>query len=138
LRAFILAAAAAAIMTTSAPAAYLSGAKGTVLVNDQPVPANAEVAAGDRVKPLSAPVNIVYNDKTFVTVPPGQTTIVLGNNVVNYTVAPAGSSGPGSPEAILFAGGICASIGLVAGAVVGGAVALLTNSLSKQPKPANP
>jgi hypothetical protein len=139
LRTFAFIAAAVAIMTTSAPAAYLSGAKGTVLVNDRPAPANAEVAAGDRVKPLTSPVNIVCNNRVVATVQPGETAVVLCASSASYTQAPAGSSGSGSPDAILFANGISTNAVMAAGALAaGGATAVILLSGNSDSKPSSP
>ncbi len=140
MRTFVFIAAALAIMTTCASATYLSG-QGTVLVNDQPVPANAEVVPGDRVKAVSAPVNIVYGNGAVVTVEPGHTVVVRGHDPENCIVAPPGSNGMGCPEIGMFAGGMSNSAALGVGAAVAvgvGAAIVLTNNGSSQSSPVSP
>jgi hypothetical protein len=88
-----------AIMINGASAAQLSDVQGGVQVNDLAVPVNAGLAPGDRVKAISRPLKIVYNNGTAVTVLPGQIAVVQEYDPHSYIVAPPDSSGAGSPEA---------------------------------------
>jgi hypothetical protein len=131
----ILAAAALALMTGGASAAYLSGGHGSVLVNGQPVPANAELVPGDRVKAVSAQVKIVYANGAVDIVNPGQTAVVRQNAADVRVVTPEGSSGPASPQTS-SGFGIDTTVALIGAGVVATGVGvglLIANSSPASP-----
>jgi hypothetical protein len=67
------------LSATGALAVHLSDVEGSVLVNEKNVEASLDVAPGDRVKAVSGAAKIVYDNGTVVSVPAGQTVVVLQN-----------------------------------------------------------
>jgi hypothetical protein len=99
-------------MTTGAQAVHLSDMDGPVLINGKKVAVSSNVVAGDRVKAVSGSVKIVYDNGAVVSVPKGQTVVVLQTP----PDPPVQSSNAGSMESGL---GFSATDGIVAAGGVG-------------------
>jgi hypothetical protein len=104
-------------------------------VNGQPVPANAELVPGDRVKAVTAPVKIVYANGAVDIVNQGQTAVVRQNAQDVRVIAPEGSSGSGSPQTSSVLG-IDTTVALAGAGVVAAAVGVAI--LVSDSKPASP
>ncbi len=119
-----------AMAATNAHAAYLSDIQGAVLVNNQPVTSNVEVAPGDRVKAITGSVKVVYNNGTAVPVTAGETVVVLASDL-----SPSASYSESSKDSVIPDNSAYYIVG--GGLVVAGGVGLGI-WLSQSSKPASP
>ncbi len=111
----------ASLTATGVSAAQLRDLEGKVLVNNQSVGAEIELAPGDRVRVVSGAAKIVYNECAVVNVAPGQTVVVLKHAPENREQCPDAAAG--TEAGIMAAGGSGVGLGYIAGgaAVAGGA-----------------